>query len=97
MSTDALAILVVVGLLAIALAVGGNAISTRTTSEPVAVPKVGESATVVPREVGLIKNGLQPRPFSMIAAPPEVVVTDAPDGFIRVGTDFRPMPIAQRP
>ena len=94
------ATLVAVALVAIALAVGGYAISTRSTSEPAAVTKVAESATVgtvVPQEGGLIKNGLQPRPFTTIATPPQSVTVDTPDGFVRVGTDFRPIPTEQRP
>jgi len=101
MSPGAWALLVVVGLLAVALAVGGYAISTRTTAEPAPATTVTESDTVaaaVPQESGLIKNGLQPRPFTMIAVPaPQIEVADTPDGFVRMGTDFRPIPIEQRP
>jgi len=100
LSSGAWTLLVVVGLLAVALAVGGYAISTRSTDEPAVATTVAESdtvATAVTQDGGLIKNGLQPRPYAMIVAPPETVIVDTPAGFIRVGTDFRPMPIEQRP
>ena len=98
MSRGAWTLLVVVALLAVALAAGGYAISTRSTSEPaVATQVTGSDTVVVPLEGGLIKGGLQPRPYAAIVAPPETVVVDIPAGFVRVGTDFRPMPVEQRP
>jgi len=100
MSSGSWAILAIVALLATALAVGGYAISTRSTSEPAAVTTVTESSAVTVQsgqDTGLIKGGLQPRPFAAIEVPAKAVTVDTPDGFVRVGTDFRPMPIEQRP
>lgn len=97
-SSGAWAILVLVGLVAVALAIGGYVISTRSTSEPIATTEVVESDTVASagqQEGGLIKNGLQPRPYSAIEVPPQIVTT--PEGFVRVGTDFRPIPFEQGP
>ncbi len=95
MSASAWSTLVAATLLAVALAVGGYALTR--SSEPVTAPKVEQVTTTATYEGGLIKNGLQPRPFSMIAAPAAVTGTDTPTGFIRVGTDFRPMPVVQQP
>ena len=95
MSASAWATLIVASLLAVTLAVGGYALTR--SSEPVITPKVEQVTTTATYDGGLIKNGLQPRPFSMIAAPAEVSGTDTPTGFIRVGTDFRPIPVIQQP
>jgi hypothetical protein len=93
MSSGGWAILVVVGLIAIALAVGGYAMVTGTTSGPAVVTEVVEPAPAVTDEGGLIKNGLQPRPYTAIDPSPQGAGVETPDGFVRVGTDFRPMPV----
>lgn len=95
MTAGAWTTLIVSALLAVALAVGGYALTR--SSEPVTAPKVEQVTTTTTYEGGLIKNGLQPRPFSLIAVPAEATGTDTPEGFIRVGTDFRPMPVVQQP
>jgi len=91
--------LLAVALVAVAVAVGAYALvdrSTTTAPEPAApqAPAVTavtiEGITHVP---GLVKGGLQPRPFSPI--PEQAAAPDtAPAGFVRIGTsdEFRPIP-----
>lgn len=87
--------LAVVALVAVALAVGGFALVDRSST---VAPKPGEvtaitvePATHVP---GLIKAGLQPRPFSEIPQVQDSTSEPAPDGFVKMGQgDFRPRPV----
>jgi hypothetical protein len=85
-------------LLAVAVAVGGVALLNRDTT-PAPAPKTVE---IAPYETapavhvpGLIKAGLQPRPYSPIVVPKLAPAeSGVPAGFVPVGAngDFRPMP-----
>jgi hypothetical protein len=79
-------------MVAAALAIGTFVGSDGTTTEPgrssdaEAVTAL-EPATHVP---GLVKAGLQPRPFSEIPVP-DAATVEVPDGFVRMpGGDLRP-------
>jgi hypothetical protein len=98
MSPTAWITLLVAALVAVALAVGGYALVDRsTTSAPAPAPATVSTRTIegVTQVPGLIKGGLQPRPFSPIEVPAEAPARIAvPEGFVRIGTsdDFRPVP-----
>jgi hypothetical protein len=86
--------LVALVLIAAALAVGaviGSNEGTRAPARP-----ASESAVAVARESnapGLIKGGLQPRPYSPIAVDEPATGGRAPDGFVRMpGGEVRPVP-----
>jgi hypothetical protein len=87
--------LAVVALVAIAVAVGGFALVDRSTTVAPKPMEVTSTAILpVTHVLGLIKAGLQPRPFSEIPTQVETSTTDVPDGFVRLGRgDFRPKPV----
>jgi hypothetical protein len=84
-----LAIVMVAAVLAIGALVGSDG----TTTNPARSINEGattalEPATHVP---GLVKAGLQPRPYSPIAGDEAVVVEKIPDGFVMMpGGELRP-------
>jgi len=83
------AIVMVAAALAIGTLVGSDGATTapaRSGSEGAATAL--EPATHIP---GLVKAGLQPRPFSEIPQVEPVTVVETPDGFVRMpGGEVRP-------
>ena len=86
--------LVAIVLIAAAVAIGtfiGSKGGTTVPSRPAT-----QSATEVARDTdasGLIKGGLQPRPFSPIAVDQPAARAEAPRGFVPMpGGEVRPMP-----
>jgi len=84
-----LAIVLIAAALAAAALIGPNGRTTvpaRPATEPTAIARDTNSA-------GLIKGGLQPRPFSPIVVNEPVTGGKAPDGFVRMpGGEVRPTP-----
>lgn len=86
--------LLAVVLVAAALAVGaligsngGTTVPAGTANEPAAA--IAPAGTVP----GLIKGGLQPRPYSPIVVDQPATAMSVPDGFVRMpGGDVRPVP-----
>ena len=70
--------------------IGSNAGTTapsRTGNEPAAAVARDTNAP------GLIKGGLQPRPYSPIVVDESATAVSVPDGFVRMpGGEVRPMP-----
>ena len=85
-----LAIVLIAAALAAAALIGPNG---RTT---VPARPASEPATAIARDTnsaGLIKGGLQPRPFSPIVVDEPATGGDAPEGFVRMpGGEVRPIP-----
>jgi hypothetical protein len=86
--------LVAIVLIAAALAIGALIGSNGGTTAP-ARPAT-QPAAAVARDTdspGLIKGGLQPRPFSPIEVDEPATAVSVPDGFVRMqGGEVRPMP-----
>ena len=84
-----IAIVLIAGMLALGAFVGSNRgtpVQARSTTEEAAVVVRDEPAP------GLIKGGLQPRPFSPIEVEKPSAGGKAPDGFVRMPTgEFRPV------
>ncbi|HET8527047.1 MAG TPA: hypothetical protein VFM81_10485 [Actinomycetota bacterium] len=81
-------------LIAAALAIGALIGSNGGTTTPERM--ANENAATIARDTdspGLIKGGLQPRPYSPIVVEDPAAVVTVPDGFIRMpGGEVRPMP-----
>ena len=85
-----IAIVLIAGMLAFGAYVGSNG-GTTAPARP-----SNEGATVIARDEptsGLIKGGLQPRPFSPIEVDEPSASGKVPDGFVRMPTgEVRPVP-----
>src|SRR5262245_20911872 len=86
-----LAMVLIAGMLAVGAFIGSN---SGTTTTPARTSNQG--ATAIARDdpaPGLIKGGLQPRPFSPIEVDAPSPGGKAPDGFVRMPTgEVRPIP-----
>lgn len=83
-----LAIVLVAVALSIGTFVGSDDSATPGRSAGDGVATAVEPATHVP---GLVKAGLQPRPFSEIPTSEKATVEEVPDGFVRMPHgEFRP-------
>lgn len=92
--TSAWIMLFAIVLIAAALAVGALIGSTGGTTAPSGTAKESASAVAPAQAVpGLIKGGLQPRPYSPIVVDEPATAVSVPAGFIRMpGGEVRPMP-----
>jgi hypothetical protein len=81
-----------IALIAVALAIGALVGSSGGTTAPART--ANENAAVdapAGADSGLIKGGLQPRPYSPIVVDEPAVGGEAPDGFVRMpGGEVRP-------
>ena len=85
-----LAIVLIAAVLAVGALIGSNG-GTTAPARP-----AGEPAAAIARDTnapGLIKGGLQPRPYSPIVVDEPATAVSVPDGFVRMpGGEVRPMP-----
>ena len=85
-----LALVLIAATLAIGALVGSNGGTTAPTRPAT------ESSSAIARASnasGLIKGGLQPRPYSPIVVDEPATAVSVPDGFVRMpGGEVRPMP-----
>jgi hypothetical protein len=82
-------------MVAAALAIGTLVRSDGGTTEPARSANEGATTALQPAThvPGLVKAGLQPRPFSPIPVDEAVVEETIPDGFVRMpGGELRPTP-----
>ena len=86
--------LLAIVLIAAALAIGALVGSSGGTTAP--ARSANETSSAIARDTnsaGLIKGGLQPRPYSPIVVDEPATGGKAPDGFVRMpGGEVRPIP-----
>jgi hypothetical protein len=83
------AVVLIAGMLGIGALIG----SSNGTTTPARTPNDGAAIARDTSEPGLIKGGLQPRPYSPIVVDEPATDVKVPDGYVRMpGGEIRPTP-----